>query len=54
MNVIHLIKQKMIKVPWKKFYKKEDLRIKVEDISIYEMFRRSATTHGDLVAINYY
>lgn len=54
MNVIHLIKQKMLKVPWKKFYKKEDLRIKVEDISIYEMFRRSATTHGDLVAINYY
>ena len=40
MNVIDLLRQKTIKVPWKKYYEKDELKFKVEDISIYEMFKR--------------
>ncbi len=54
MNIISKLKQKVIKVPWKKFYHKKDLKIKVEDISIYEMFRRSAIENQELTAIDYY
>lgn len=54
MNMIDYIKQKMIKVPWKKYYKKNELRIKVEDISIYEMFQNSAKEREKLPAINYF
>ena len=39
MNVINLIKQKLIKTPWAKYYKKEDLKLKVPDISMYEALK---------------
>lgn len=54
MNVINLIKQKMIKTPWSKYYKKEERKIKIEDISIYEMLEKSSIGKEKNVAINYY
>lgn len=54
MNVINLIKQKMIKTPWSKYYKKEERKIKVEDISIYEMLEKCSTDRDKNIAINYY
>ena len=54
MNVINLIKQKMIKTPWTKFYSKEERKIKVEDISIYEMLRKSNLVVSKNKALNYY
>ena len=54
MNVINLIKQKMIKTPWSKYYKKEERKIKVEDISIYEMLEKYSTDRDKNIAINYY
>lgn len=44
----------MIKTPWKKFYRKGETKIKVEDTSIYEMIRRSALSHEEMIAINYF
>lgn len=44
----------MIKTPWKKFYQKGEMKIKVEDVSIYEMIRRSVLAHGEMTAINYF
>lgn len=54
MNIIDLLKQKTIKVPWKKYYSKDELKFKVEDISIYEMFKRSALKNMNSPAVNYY
>lgn len=54
MNVIKKLKQKKIKTPWKKFYNKRELKLDVEDISIYEMLRRSALVHENNFAINYF
>lgn len=54
MNVINLIKQKMMKTPWTKYYKKEERKIKVEDISIYEMLEKSSVGREKNIAINYY
>ena len=54
MNVVDLLKQKSVKVPWKKYYTKEELKFKVEDISIYEMFKRSALNNMNYPAVNYY
>ena len=54
MNVINLIKQKMIKTPWTKYYKKEDRKIKLEDISIYETLEKNSTERKRNIAINYY
>lgn len=54
MNVINLMKQKFIKTPWKKYYKKGQNKVKIEDISIYELFRRSAVTREKVPAINYF
>lgn len=54
MNVINLIKQKMMKTPWNKFYSKEERKIKVEDISIYEMLRKSNLVISKNTALNYY
>lgn len=54
MNVINLIKQKMIKTPWSKYYKKEERKIKVEDISIYEMLEKCSKDRDKNIAINYY
>lgn len=54
MNVINLIKQKMIKTPWSKYYKKEERKIKVEDISIYEMLEKCSIGREKNIALNYY
>ena len=54
MNVINLIRQKLIKAPWLKYYKKEDRKIKVDDISIYEMLVKCSEGRDKLTAINYY
>lgn len=54
MNVINLIKQKMIKTPWSKYYKKEERKIKIEDISIYEMLEKSSAGREKNIALNYY
>ena len=54
MNIFDFIKDIGIKKPWKKFYKAKDLRIEVPNISIYEMFRKSALKYKERPAINYY
>ena len=54
MNVVDLLRQSRVKIPWKKYYTKEDLKFKVEDISIYEMFKRSALSNLNCPAVNYY
>lgn len=54
MNVINLIKQKMIKSPWKKYYKKGEWKIKVEDISIYDMLVNKSSAYEKNIAINYF
>lgn len=54
MKVINLLKHRTIKTPWKKFYQKGKMKIKVEDTSIYEMIRRSVLLHENNIAINYF
>lgn len=49
MNVVDLLRQSRVKIPWKKYYTKEELKFKVEDISIYEMFKRSALSNFELI-----
>lgn len=54
MNIIDLLKQKTIKVPWKDYYESHDLKLKIEDSSVYESFRKSAIIHNSDIAISYY
>ena len=54
MNVINLVKQKMMKTPWIKFYKKEERKIKVEDISIYDTLIKNNVGREKNIAINYF
>ena len=54
MNVINLIKQKMIKTPWLKYYQKDERKIKIEDISIYQLLEKSSIGREKNIAINYY
>lgn len=54
MNVVDLLRQSRVKIPWKKYYTKEELKFNVEDISIYEMFKRSALSNLNCPAVNYY
>ena len=54
MNVINLIKQKLIKTPWAKYYKKEDLKLKVPDISMYEALKEVVLKYESRTAINYF
>ena len=54
MNVVNLIRQKMMKTPWTKYYKKEDRKIKIEDISIYQMLAKKNISRDKNIAINYY
>ena len=54
MNVINLIKQKLIKTPWAKYYKKEDLKLKVPDISMYEALKEGVLKYESRTAINYF
>mgnify|MGYP002657062674 FL=1 len=54
MNVINLIKQKLFKTPWAKYYKKEDLKLKVPDISMYEALKEVVLKYESRTAINYF
>ena len=54
MKVINLIKQKLIKTPWAKYYKKEDLKLKVPDISMYEALKEVVLKYESRTAINYF
>jgi len=54
LNVINLIKQKLIKTPWAKYYKKEDLKLKVPDISMYEALKEVVLKYESRTAINYF
>ena len=54
MNVINLIKQKLIKTPWAKYYKKEDLKLKVPDVSMYEALKEVVLKYESRTAINYF
>ena len=54
MKVINLIKQKLIKTPWAKYYKKEDLKLKVPDISMYEALKEVVLKYETRTAINYF
>ena len=54
MNVINLIKQKMIKTPWAKFYNKNDLKIKCDNISMYEALKEVVSLYENHYCINYY
>lgn len=54
MNIINLIRQKMLKAPWLKYYKKEDRKIKVEDISIYKMLENCSVGREKNIALNYF
>ena len=54
MNVINLIKQKLIKTPWAKYYKKEDLKLKVPDILMYEALKEVVLKYESRTAINYF
>jgi len=40
--------------PWKKYYNKEDMDIKVPDISLYQHFRNNLEKYPDCIAISYY
>ena len=46
-------KKKTIPAPWAKFYSKEELNIKIPNISMYEEIRRSALKHPDNIAVSY-
>lgn len=54
MSVISMLKKKSIKAPWKKFYTKEDLKIKVPDMSIYDVYKENALKYSNNVALNYF
>ena len=54
MNIINLIKQKLIKTPWDKFYTKEDLKVKVPDTSMYEVLKEAALKYESRPIINYF
>ncbi len=53
MNVINTIRKKL-KAPWRKFYKKGEMNIDVDDISIYKLFKQQALKYGDITALNYF
>ena len=45
--------KKKIKAPWEKYYTKEELNIKVPDLSIYQIMEESAKKHFNYVALEY-
>ena len=46
-------KVKSVPAPWEKYYSKEDLDIKIANISMYEAVKRSAIKYPDYKAIEY-
>jgi len=45
--------KKKIKAPWEKYYTKEELNIKVPDLSIYQLMEESAKKHFNYIALEY-
>ncbi len=46
--------RKKIPAPWKKYYKKEDLKIHIPNISMYEQIKRSYKTYPNYIAYEYF
>lgn len=42
------------KAPWKKYYKKEDMKFDIPDISIYDFLKESAIKNKNCIAIEYF
>jgi len=42
------------KAPWSKFYKKEELKLKVPDCTIYQLLKETSEEHPNVLAYNYY
>ncbi len=42
------------KAPWEKYYKKEEMDLKIPNTSLYKYFYNHALKHEDLIAFNYY
>ena len=40
--------------PWKKYYTKDEMKMKIPDISMYEMLEKSIKKYGNKTAIEYY
>ncbi len=40
--------------PWSKYYKKEDMDLKVPNTTLYQYFKESALKHPDITALSYY
>lgn len=51
-NLFNVFKKE--KYPWEKFYDKDELKIEVPDLSLYEYIVKANEDHQDLVAINYF
>ena len=45
--------KKKVKAPWEKYYTKEELKIEVPDLSIYQIMEESAKKHFNRVALEY-
>ena len=42
------------KAPWKKYYTKEEINLKIDDTSLYDFFKTKAIKNKDLKALEYY
>ena len=42
------------KAPWKKYYTKSDMNLKINDTSLYDYLKTKALKYGDLKALEYY
>ncbi len=42
------------KAPWSKYYSKEEMDLKIPNMSLYQYFLEHASQNKDLIAINYY
>ena len=46
--------KKKPKAPWKKYYTKSDMNLKINDTSLYDYLKTKALKYGDLKALEYY
>ena len=42
------------KAPWKKYYTKDEMKLKIPDISMYDLLEKSIKKYGNKTAIEYY
>lgn len=47
-------RKKEIPAPWSKYYKEDDLNIKIPNISMYEQVKRSAAKYPSYTAYEYF